>query len=168
MNKMIIDYDHMTFEELVDFAKRTDDSIALLEEQRKSLDEVIASAQELRAKIFDRLLVMAKERNLKDEKVNDLFVTYHAKEDVTWLNDEGLLAALKKNGAKEFIKVVTTIKESIDKKELKKAFKTNESIKEAYKDFYGNKLTEYVTVTTEENHEKMLEHIEENYSKKGK
>ena len=61
----------------------------------------------------------------------------------------------------EFIKTVTTTKESVDKKELKKAFNRDTALKESYKDFYGTKLTEYVTVTTEENHNKMFEHMEE-------
>lgn len=148
----------MTFEELVRFAKSTDDSIASLESQIKQIQEFLSLAQEQRAKIFSKLLSLAKEKNIKDEKVNDLFVTYFSKEDVTWLDDNGLLAALKKNGAKEFIKTVTTTKETVDKNALKKAFKTDETLKEAYKSFYGNKLTEYVTVTTEENHQKMLMH----------
>ena len=130
------------------------------------LEEVLALAQEQRAKIFARLLVLAKEKNLKDEKVNDLFVTYFSKEDVTWLDDAGLLKKLQENGANEYIKVVTKTTTSIDKNALKKAFKTNEALKESYKDFYGTKLTEYVTVTTEENHTKMLAHVEENKNAK--
>ena len=139
----------------------SDDEIDSLENQKKELEEKLKVLNETRDAVYLDLLKDAKAENLKDEKVNDLFVTYFSKEDVTWLDDEGLLAALKQNGAKQFIKVVTTTKESIDKKELKKAFKTDASLKESYKQFYGTKLTEYVTVTTEENHKKMLEHIEE-------
>ena len=156
----------MTFEELVRFAKSTDDSIASMEDLIKNSQEALATMQEQRANIFARLLTLSKEKGLKDEKVNDLFVTYFSKEDITWLNDAGLLEALKKNGANQFIKTTTKTTTSVDKTALKKAFKTDESLKEEYKAFYGTKLTEYVTVTTEENHTKMLEHIEEN--KKGK
>ena len=162
MENGLIDCEKMSFEELVRFAKSTDDSITAFEEQKKMLEETLSLAQEQRANIFARLLTLAKEKNIKDEKVNDLFVTYFSREDVTWLDDAGLLAKLQENGANEFIKTVTTTKTSVDKTALKKAFKTNESLKEAYKDYYGTKLTEYVTVTTEENHAKMLEHIVEN------
>jgi hypothetical protein len=157
--------EEMTFEELVDFAKHTDDSIAQAEEAVKAGQELLNLMQEQKAKIAAKLLVMVKERNIKDEKVNDLFVTYFSKEDITWLDDAGLLKKLQENGANEFIKVVTKTTTSIDKNALKKAFKTNEALKESYKNFYGTKLTEYVAVTTEENHSKMLEHIEEGYKK---
>lgn len=150
------------FEELVELAKCADEKISVLEEDIKTKQEYLKTLEQQRADIFAKLLSMSKEKNLKDEKVNNLFVTYFCKEDVTWLDDVGLLEALKKNDAKEFIKIVTKTTTSIDKNALKKAFKTNESLREQYKDFYGTKLTEYVTVTTEENHTKMLEHIEEN------
>ena len=149
----------LKFEELVELAKSTDEKISALEEEIKTKQESLKSLEEERVSIFAKLLVMSKEKNLKDEKVNNLFVTYFCKEDVTWLDDVGLLKELTKNNAKEFIKTVTKTTTSIDKNALKKAFKTNDSLREQYKDFYGTKLTEYVTVTTEENHAKMLEHI---------
>ncbi len=166
LNEKVIDCEQMSLEELVRFAKSTDDSLAAFEEQKKNLEEVITLAQEQRAKIFARLLMLAKENKIKDEKVNDLFITYFSKEEVTWLDDAGLLKKLQENKANNFIKVTTKVTTSIDKNALKKAFKTDESLKETYKDYYGTKLTEYVTVTTEENHKKMLEHIESN--EKGK
>ena len=161
MEAEILDCENMSLEELVRFAKSTDDSIKSFEQLKNNIEETLKLAQEQRAKIFARLLTIAKEKHIKDEKVNDLFVTYFSKEEITWLDDAGLLAALMKNGATEFIKTVTTTKESVDKKELKKAFNRDTALKESYKDFYGTKLTEYVTVTTEENHNKMFEHMEE-------
>jgi len=153
--------EEMTFEELVSIAKSTDDTISKLEESIKNMQETLKAVEEKRVEIFAKLLTMSKEMNIKDKKVNNLFVTYFSKEDITWLDDAGLLKKLQENGANEFIKVVTKTTTSVDKNALKKAFKTNEALKESYKDFYGTKLTEYVTVTTEENHSKMLEHIEE-------
>ena len=153
------------FENLVYLAKSTDDKISELEESINKMQEELKKAQEERTDIFARLLAAVKENNVKDEQVDDLFVTYFSKEDITWLDDAGLLKKLQENGANEFIKVVTKTTTSIDKNALKKAFKTDEALKESYKDFYGTKLTEYVTVTTEENHRKMLEHIREGSAK---
>ena len=154
--------EEMTFEELVKFAKQTDDFISALEEQKKNIDEGICLAQEQRAEIFSKLLELTKEKKIKDEKVDDLFITYFSKEDITWLDDAGLLKKLQENGANEYIKVVTKTTTSVDKNALKKAFKTNAELKESYKDFYGTKLTEYVVVTTEEKHQRMLEHTADN------
>ena len=152
----------MTLNEKVIKAKSLDDEIEALENQKKELEEKLKAINSERDEVYSDLLIEAKNARIKDEKLNDLFLTYFCKEDVTWLDDAGLLKKLQENGATEFIKVVTRTATSIDKNALKKAFKTNQSLKEEYKAFYGNKLTEYVTVTTEENHKKMLGHIEEN------
>lgn len=147
----------MTFEEKVQAAKSVDSFISMLEEQiamsKKTLEETMPD----RDAIYASLLKDVKDKGIKDEKVNDLFVTYFSKEDITWLDDEGLLKKLQENAAGEFIK--TKVVASVDKNALKKAFKTNKELRESYKDFYGTKLTEYVTVTTEENHSKMLDAI---------
>lgn len=152
----------MTLNEKVIKAKSLDDEIEALENQKKELEEKIKAMNLERDEVYSNLLIEAKNVGIKDKKLNDLFLTYFSKEDITWLDDAGLLKKLQENGATEFIKVVTKTTTSIDKNALKKAFKTNQSLKEEYKDFYGNKLIEYVTVTTEENHTKMLNHIEEN------
>ena len=156
----------MTLNEKVIKAKTLDDEIESLENQKKELEEKIKSLNSERDEIYSDLLVEAKNAGIKDEKLNDLFLTYFSKEDVTWLDDAGLLKKLQENGANEFIKTVTKTTVSVDKNALKKAFKSNESLREEYKAFYGNKLIEYVTVTTEENHTKMLGHIEENKNAK--
>lgn len=157
-----ISVEDTSFEELVSIAKSADDTISKLEESIKNMQETLKTVEEKRVEIFAKLLEMSKKKKLKDEKVNDLFVTYFSKEDITWLDDAGLLKKLQENKANEFIKVTTKVTTSIDKNALKKAFKTDEALKESYKDFYGTKLTEYVTVTTEENHSKMLECIKSN------
>jgi hypothetical protein len=143
-------------------AKTLDNEIESLEQQKKELDDKLKVLTSTREAVYLDLLKDVKEQGIKDQQVNDLFVTYFSKEDVTWLDDSGLLKKLQENGAKDYIKVVTKTTTSIDKNALKKAFKTDESLKETYKDYYGTKLIEYVTVTTEENHKKMLEHIEGN------
>lgn len=116
--------------------------------------------------------------SVKEAKGNDkdydvefdkgLFLTYFAKEDITWLDDAGLLKKLQENKADKYIKVTVKTTTSIDKNALKKAFKTDEALREQYKDFYGTKLTEYITVTDKESHDKMLEHIEDNKKEENK
>ena len=151
----------MTLEQKVINANDLDLLIETLEKQKEELEELIKVEKEKRDLIFSELLAEAKAANIKDEKLGKYFLTYFSKEDITWLDDAGLLKKLQENNATDFIKVTTKVTTSVDKNALKKAFKANESLKEEYKDYYGSKLIEYVTVTTEENHTKMLEHIEE-------
>lgn len=99
-------------------------------------------------------------------KTNNLVATYFSKNEFTYGDENALLNYLKDKGLNQYITVKTTTKESINKNNLKKDLKSNEELKQSLKDFVGDKLIEYVVVTTEENHEKMLEHIEQ--GKKGK
>lgn len=99
-------------------------------------------------------------------KINNLVATYFSKNEFTYGDENALLNYLKDKGLNQYITVKTTTKESINKNNLKKDLKSNEELKQSLKDFVGDKLIEYVVVTTEENHEKMLEHIEQ--GKKGK
>ena len=143
-------------------AKSMDDEIERLTSQKKELDEKLKALTESRDAVYLDILKDVKEQGIKDQQVNDLFVTYFSKNEITWLDDAGLLKALQENGANKFIKVTTKTTTSVDKNELKKAFKADETLKEQYKAYYGDKLTEYVTITTAENHQKMVEHIKEN------
>ena len=149
----------MTLDEKVIKANKLDTEIEDLEKQIKELQEKINTLKPERDSLYLEVLAEAKEKKIKDQKVADLFVTYFSKDEITWLDDVGLLAALRANNDTAYIKVTTKTTTSVDKTALKKAFKTNESLKETYKPFCGNKLTEYVTITTDENHTKMLEHM---------
>lgn len=146
--------------EQVKRANEINQELDALEQQRFDIIEKISKLSEERATIYASLLDYCKTNGVVEEECNGAFLNYFSKEDVAWLDDDGLLAKLKEDGLKDYIKVTT--KESIDKTKLKKDFKTNDSLKESYQAFYGTKLTEYVTVTTPENHTRMLEHIEEN------
>lgn len=149
--------------EQVKRANAINEELDSLEQQKKDLEDKIATLTSEREVIYTSLLDYIKSTDKKEEQYEDLFLNYFSKNDITWLDDAGLLAKLKESNLKDYIKVVT--KESVDKNALKKAFKTNESLKESLKEFYGDKLTEYVTVTTSENHQRMLEHIEESKNK---
>ena len=150
----------MEVTEQVKRANEINQELEILEQQSSETLEKISKLTEERAIIYASLLDYCKTNGVVEEECANAFLNYFHKEDVAWLDDEGLLAKLKEDGLKDYIKVTT--KESIDKTKLKKDFKINTSLKESYKAFYGTKLTEYVTVTTTENHAKMLAHIEEN------
>ncbi len=152
----------MTLEEKVKHASDLDLLLKSLEEQKALLEENIKKVTAEREDVFTDLLEETKKANIKDQKLGDYFLTYFSKEDVTWLDDAGLLKKLQENQALQFIKVTTKTTTSIDKTALKKAFKLDENLKQQYKQFYGSKMIEYVTVTNEENHTKMLEHISSN------
>ena len=119
---------------MVAMAKAIDDEITALEAQKKELEEKLKTLNENRAQVYLDLLNEVKSRGIKEEKVNDLFVNYFSKEDVTWLDDAALLKKLQENNATEFIKTITKTTVSIDKNALKKAFKADEALKEEYKE----------------------------------
>lgn len=152
----------MELKEKVSQAKQLDDEIETLKKQKEELEAKIKTVSEERDNLYLDLLEEAKKAKIEDQGFdNNLFLTYFSKLDVTWLDDEGLLKKLQENNALEFIKTVVKTTVSVDKKALKAAFKTNKHLREDYKPFYGYKKIEYVTVTTKQNHDKMIEHIVE-------
>lgn len=149
--------------EQVKRANEINEELESLEQQKKELDERVNALTSERESIYAELLQYCLDKTIQEQQVDDLFLNYFSRNDIAWLDDAGLLAKLKAENLKEYIKVTT--KESVDKTALKKAFKTNPQLAETCKQFYGDKLTEYVTVTTTENHQRMLEHINESKKK---
>ena len=150
----------MTLEERILKAKEYDDKLEELVKEKEKIENAISLLEVQRDDLYNFILEEFKEKQLKEEKVDNIFATYFYREDVDWLDDAGLLKALQENNASQYISTKVTTKTSVDKKALKNAFKTDDALRETYKDFYGKKVIEYVTITTEENHQKMLEHIE--------
>ena len=155
----------MEVKELIKKAFELDSAVEALEKEQEELKQKHDALVSERDALYVTLLTTFKEKKLTEEVVDDLHAAYFSKEDVTWLDDNGLLQALKDNGASKYIKVTTKTTTSIDKNALKKAFKEDVKLKEQYQKFYGTKLIEYVTVSTEENYQKMLEHINDNTKK---
>lgn len=147
--------------EQVKRANEINEELESLEQQKKELEDKMSALTSERETLYTSLLDYCKEEKIVEKQFGNLWLNLFSKSDVTWLDDDGLLAKLKESELNDFI----TTKYSVNKKELKKAFKTNETLKESLKEFYGDKLSEYVTVTTYANHVKMLEHIEENRKK---
>ena len=88
-----------------------------------------------------------------------LFANLFSKNEFSYGDEKALLSKLQEMKLDKYIKVTTTTKTAVDKNALKKDLKTDTKLKEDLKDFVGDRLVEYVTVTTPENHQKMLEHI---------
>ena len=153
----------MELSEQIKRANEINDKLDAITKQKEELDAQEKILTTEKESIYSKLLTYCKDNSVNEQQIDGLFLNYFSKSEVTWLDDVGLLAKLKAEHLKEYIKV--TIKESVDKTALKKALKTDVKLAETCKPFYGDKLTEYVTVTTTENHQKMLEHINESKKK---
>ena len=110
------------------------------------------------------LLTAMKTLDNKEVEVDNLVATYFSKENVSYTSDSDVLNYLKENNYTTLINSKTT--ESLNKNALKKALKTDLDLSKALEKLTIKTVTEYVVVTTKENHIKMLEHIDNN--KKGK
>lgn len=110
------------------------------------------------------LLTAMKTLDNKEVEVDNLVATYFSKENVSYTSDSDVLNYLKENNYTTLINTKTT--ESLNKNALKKALKTDLDLSKALEKLTIKIVTEYVVVTTKENHIKMLEHIDNN--KKGK
>ena len=127
----------------------------------KSIISDLDSQIELKEK---DLLTAMKTLDNKEVEVDNLVATYFSKENVSYTSDSDVLNYLKENNYTTLINSKTT--ESLNKNALKKALKTDLDLSKALEKLTIKTVTEYVVVTTKENHIKMLEHIDNN--KKGK
>ena len=139
-----------------------------LEAKKKELEELQAYIKELENCINDNktiLLEIMKEDKEVEYKLSceddTLFANLFTKNEFSYGDEKALLTKLQEMNLTQYIKTTTKTTTSVDKNALKKDLKTNTSLKESLKDFVGDRLVEYVTVTNSENHQKMLEHIEE-------
>ena len=110
------------------------------------------------------LLNAMKVANNKELDLGNIVATYFSKENVSYTSDSEVLKYLKDNNYTTLVTTKTT--ESLNKNALKKELKINETLSKALENLTVKTITEWVVVTTKENHQKMLEHIEE--GKKGK
>ena len=110
------------------------------------------------------LLNAMKAADTKEIDLTDIVATYFSKENVSYTSDAAVLSYLKENNYNDLITTKTT--ESLNKNALKKALKTDLNLSKALEDLTVTNLTEWVVVTTKENHDKMLEHIEQNKKEK--
>ena len=126
------------------------------EELKQQLNELIQEQEKLSSEI----LVEMKTNNVSEQDIDNLVAQYFYKNEFSYGDEKLLLSRLQELSLDKFIKTVTKTITSIDKNNLKKELKVNADLKETLKDYVGDRLVEYVVVTTKENHEKMLEHID--------
>ena len=128
------------------------------EELKQQLNELTQEQE----KLSNEILVEMKTNNVSEQDTDNLVAQYFSKNEFSYGDEKVLLSKLKELSLDKFIKTVTKTTTSIDKNNLKKELKVNVDLKESLKDYVGDRLVEYVVVTTKEKHERMLEHIEEN------
>ena len=88
-----------------------------------------------------------------------LIASRYKKESIGYNDEAAVVEYLKNNYDGKYIR--TKITESLDKNQLKKAIKTDTELAQTLDSMTSKKVTEYVVVTTLENHQKMLEHMNE-------
>lgn len=130
-----------------------------LETQIEELNARIKEIDEALKPIDSDILNALKEKN-KDELEFEggIFANLFRKESTGYTDESAVIKWLKDNNFAQFVKVT----EAINKKDLNKELKTNASLKTKLDSMLSTKVTEYITVTDAENHEKMIGHIKEN------
>lgn len=153
---------------LIESINSMQNEIANLKAQIEQLQAQMASKTNEVENAKATLLAQMRDEGLEDyhDEEHDLFVTMFNKVSIGYSSDSDVIAKLRGTEFAKFIRVKTT--EALDKNPLKKEVKSNAKLNELLKPLIVENSTAYVTVTTRENHTKMLEHIEENAKKKGK
>ena len=125
--------------ELSDIKEKKEEIDQLIEENKAELLKLITSDEAI--------------------KVDNLVAQRFHRENTGYTDEKKLIEFLKSNCDGKFIK--TKVTESLDKNPLKKELKGNPEFKTLLSDFISEGFTDYVVVTTEDNYEKMFEHINE-------
>ena len=140
-----------------DLKMKQEEIQAKQEELKQQLNDLTQEQE----KLSNEILVEMKTNNVSEQDTDNLVAQYFSKNEFSYGDEKLLLSKLKELSLDKFIKTVTKTTTSIDKNNLKKELKADADLKETLKDYVGDRLVEYVVVTTKEKHERMLEHIEE-------
>ena len=132
-----------------------------IQAKQEELKQQLSELTQEQEKLSNEILVEMKTNNVSEQDTDNLVAQYFSKNEFSYGDEKLLLSKLKELSLDKFIKTVTKTTTSIDKNNLKKELKTDADLKETLKDYVGDRLVEYVVVTTKEKHERMLEHIEE-------
>ena len=147
----------VTFEDKV---KEIYDLTAVIKFNESIVNKANAIIKELQAKVDilkADVLAEMQEKNQKETIVEGLYANVYVNSSTGYADEGAVINYLKEHNYNDFLKVTTTIK----KKELNAELKKNADLKKDIDSFITTKTTPYVTVTDEENHTKMLEHINE-------
>lgn len=138
-------------------AKETKEAIeSKINDLKAELEQVEAYIEDCSNDLLNRM----KSQETKEISVDNLVAETFTRENIGYTSDKDVLEYLKNNGYSQYVK--TKVTESLDKTPLKKAIKADEKLAQALDSMTVKTISEYVVVTTKENHEKMLEHIEKN------
>ena len=134
----------------------------LIETQITKLKKTLADIDEQIDEEEKVLLQRLTEENLEEIEYDNLVGFKQSRKNIGYTSEVDVLNILKSAYDGKYVK--TKITESIDKNALKKALKDDAELKVNLEPFMLDGVTEYIVVTTKENRERMLEHI--NDSKK--
>ena len=138
-----------------------------LKQQKKDLEkeqeDIKSKVNTIDTEIEGKQKLLLEKMKASDKKVvdlGDIVAETFSKENISYKDDKDVLKYLKDYNYTSLI--TTKITESINKNNLKKELKTNETLRQALDSMTVKSITEWVVVTDKENHTKMLEHIEDN------
>lgn len=132
------------------------------EKLEKDIAEIKEKIESLDKYIDQNSTELLNEMTLNDQteyQHDDLIAERFVKESIGYTDEAAVLEYLKNTYDGKYIR--TKITESLDKNQLKKAIKSDNELAQALDSMTSRKTTEYVVVTTIENHQKMLEHMNE-------
>lgn len=155
----------LTFEEKVELVHQYNEIVKANKLVKENCEKVIKENEEKIEVLKKDILAYMQEKGDKEFVTKDnLYVNVSVNSTTGYEDESAVIEFLKENGYEDFIRVTT----AIDKKKLNAELKTNATLKEGINSFITTKNTPYVVVTDEENHTKMLEHINESVAKKVK
>lgn len=143
--------------ELKELKKQLEDVVANIKSSITSIDSKIESKEK------DLFNIMKTSEIDVDTDVENVVAAIFKKENIGYTSDTAVLEYLKSIDRSDLIKVKVT--ESLDKVALKKAIKADASLSESLDSMMIKSITEYVVVTSSDNYQKMLEHINEGSNK---
>jgi len=147
----LIDRIYINQSEIEELNKKNEDLLSQINKNKEEIKKLETLVDE------DKKDLLLQIENDDPIKVNDIIAQRFHRTNVGYTDEKELINYLKEKNYSSFIKQKIT--ESLDKNPLKKEIKNNESFKEELKNFIINEVVDYVVVTTKENYEKILEHI---------
>lgn len=127
-------------------------NIANLKQQMSDLDSRIEAKETV-------LLAMLTESNSTEVEFENLVGFKQSRKTVGYTSEADVISLLKSQYEGKYVKAKIT--ESLDKNALKKALKSDEQLSSDLAPYMLNGTSEYVVVTTKENRDRMIEHINE-------
>jgi len=151
----------MTLQEKVEriwALKKTQDELT---EEKKSVEEKLKNATQecevLLHEVLDEMKASGADESAFLTDDGPLYATMFKRTNVGYTDEGSVIEYLQKNGYDKFVKVTV----AINKRDLNAELKKNAELKEALDGFTENKVSEYVVVTSDETHGRMVEHIVE-------